>query len=253
MACGRAGAVLHLLLAAAVGTAVPAYSQVAAPATPAAVADTAVTPDTVAGTAIIARRYPPNSIASVAAAESALADIARQRKLIDAQYAREQRACAQTFFITRCTDKSKEQRHVALGTLRPIEIEANTFNRREKVIVRDRALTEKRVKAEQEAPAASRSIKVGKPEVPADAPGVESKSVPPPAGPQGQARTTPHVARPKTPRIGAAAAEQNGASFDRKARESALRQHEIAEKKAEKERERATKKAEQAAARPSGT
>ena len=197
----------------------------------------------------LVRRHPPGAIDSVATADAALADVSRERALVEAEHARDEQACAPAFFMTRCLDSAKERRRAALARLRPIEIEANAFKRRDRVVERDRLLEEKRLKAEEEATPEQRALKVRKPERP-DA----GTTVVEGAGPDATALKAakpapsnvrkPHVAKPSTPSIDAATQARNMASFDRKAAESLQRQKEVAAKKAENERDRAKKQAE---------
>ncbi|MBC7514384.1 MAG: hypothetical protein H7234_08115 [Herminiimonas sp.] len=203
----------------------------------------------------IAARYPANTIDSVARATAALDDVARARLQVAAQLAGEERACASIFFTTRCLDQARERRHAALARLRPIEVEANTYKRRARVDERDQVLAQKATKAEPVA--TSDAAKAPRPEAlqpvsddRALAPGAQSvgTSAENRAARSGTAahaagRATPHQARSAAPAIGRATEEANMAAFDRKAKESAQRQAEIAKKKAEKEQDRARKEA----------
>lgn len=178
----------------------------------------------------IVRRYPPRSISTVTVAAAALDDISRQQIALEAMRQREHDACMPTFFTTSCLDKVREHYRHELALLRPIELEANAFNRRNRVAERDRVLDEKRVKAEQDAATGKGEVNIRQPMSPV--PPAAPKSIP-----------VPRQSKPLTPRIDAAQRAQNEAAFDRKAAESLQRQGEIAEKKAEKERERARKQA----------
>lgn len=95
-------------------------------------------------------RYPAGSISSVEQAERAVAEVDKARAQIEAQFAADQRACYEKFFSNECIDKAKERRQHALAQVRPIEVETNAFQRRERVVERDRALTERNAKREQE-------------------------------------------------------------------------------------------------------
>ena len=218
----------------------------------------AVTPTSIE----IAARYPAGSIDSPARAAAALDEVMRARAQVEAQLTREESGCASAFFTTRCLDLARERRHAALARLRPIEIEANTARRRARVDERDRALAEKE-KAVTPEPA-PREAKVPRvtslPEasggVPAGSATTQSSGAangtsgtvdsnatgksPAPARATGRSR--PHQARSAAPSIDGATEAANMAAFDRKARESAQRQREIAANKAEKEQDRARKK-----------
>lgn len=205
---------------------------------------------------------PTTGFTSVDQADDALRDIKRQRADTEVQYTQDKAACTPAFFMTRCLDAARERRRAALARLRPLEIEANTFKRRERVVERDKVLEEKRLKAEQEAQLPPREVKIRAPAnaaasvpdpnttapvgAPAAPAAVTTPSTPPtPVAPH--APRTPHQAKPLTPRIDARTEAANAAAFDRKAQESVRRQKEIAEKKAENERDRAAKKARAAA------
>ena len=215
--------------------------------------DVAPTPATTRLSAKLAARYPANSIDSVARASAALEDVARTRAQVQAQLANDERACMPTFFTTHCLDQARERRRAALVRLRSIEVEANTYQRRARVEERERALAQKPVKAE---PAAPKLPKAALPAAPSGAEGCASTAshagdvASPPAVTDPRATpaqavmpSAPRQARPAAPGMSRAAEEANMAAFDRKAAESARRQREIAEKKAEKERDRVSRKA----------
>lgn len=97
----------------------------------------------------VQKRYPAGTIQSMEAADRALADVEMERAAIEAQFATEQHACFAEFFANACVDEAKERRRVSLATIRPVEIEANMFKRRMRVIERDKALAEKRAEDER--------------------------------------------------------------------------------------------------------
>lgn len=222
----------------------------------------------------VSARYPANTIDSVARATAALDDVARARLRVEAQLARDERACTSVFFTTRCLDQAREHRRAALAGLRPVEIEANTYKRRARVDERERAQAQKTTKPE---PAMQpREAKPAQPGLPADAPAADAgrsaagPAVAPGAGSAGPSdktsaasdsralaagraasRSAPRQAAAVTPAMRRATEEANMAAFDRKAAESANRQREIAAKKAEKEQDRLRKNA--AAAPPLAT
>ena len=200
----------------------------------------------------VVQRYPAQSIASVVTADAALADIKVAHTDIEMEYRAEELGCRPAFFMTRCVDAAKEKRRVALALIRPIEIEADAFKRRARVEVRDRALDEKKAKADRETAAEQNQLNMHK--LPGETPAANPKArdrdtaVRSPATPHPV--RAPHVAKPLTPSIAAAAEARNAASYDRKAVESAQRQRDIAARKAEKEQDRARKRAAVNAAAP---
>ena len=203
--------------------------------------------------AVVVQRYPAQSIASVLTADAALADIKVARTDIESDYRAEELGCRPAFFMTRCLDAAKEKRRAALALIRPVEIEADAFKRRERVEARDRALDEKKAKADREAVAeqnlADTHELAGETAPAASAKARDRKTaVRSPATPHPV--RAPHVPKPLTPSIDAAGEARNAASYDRKALESAQRQRDIAAKKAEKEQDRARKKAAVNAAAP---
>lgn len=97
-------------------------------------------------------RYPAGSILTANAADLALAEALTVRGQIESQFVLEERACYPTFFASSCLENAQERRREALARMRPVEVEANTFNRRMRVLDRDRALEEKRAMLAAEAP-----------------------------------------------------------------------------------------------------
>lgn len=97
-------------------------------------------------------RYPVGTIQSTAMADQALAQVSTVRTQIESQFAMEEQACYPAFFASSCLDDTKERRRAALARIRPVEIEANTFNRRMRVLERDKALAEKRAALTADAP-----------------------------------------------------------------------------------------------------
>jgi colicin import membrane protein len=95
----------------------------------------------------LGEQYPKNAIDSVAKADRALSEAASARALIQAQYAAGQRSCASKFFANACIDRAKEQQRSGFALIRPIELEASAFKRRDRVDKRDQALQDKQAKA----------------------------------------------------------------------------------------------------------
>ena len=96
--------------------------------------------------------YPAGTIQTTDMADQALADVSMVRTQIESQFALEEQACYPTFFASSCLNDTRERRRAALARIRPVEIEANTFNRRMRVLERDKALAEKRATLTAEAP-----------------------------------------------------------------------------------------------------
>lgn len=109
-----------------------------------------VTPSQAQTGKTLAERYPGGTIASVETAERALAEASASRADIEAVHATAKRACYPAFFSTACLDKAAEQRRTDLASLRPVEIEAEIFKRRARVIERDNALAERERTAQEE-------------------------------------------------------------------------------------------------------
>ena len=239
-------------LATAVSVAGPLWAQTAAVSS----APAALASEVEAGIA-----PPRTAIDSVEHADEVIRDVAGQRTAVAARYAREQQACSSVFFMTRCLDEARERRRAALASLRPPEIEANAFKRRDRVTERDKAIEEKRLKSEQEATPEQHALKIGEPRKagePADTPGRAGtgepgagssgvRAVKPSAAPRPDSTAVPRRPKPLTAPISAATEAGNKTSFDKKAAESAERQRVLSERKVEKERDKAEKKARAAA------
>lgn len=95
-------------------------------------------------------RYPASSIHSTETSRQALLEVKQMRMRIETRFEEEQKACYPKFFTNICLNKAKDKQRQDLLNLRPIEIEANAFNRKQRVVERDRRLAEKAVKDEQE-------------------------------------------------------------------------------------------------------
>ncbi len=95
-------------------------------------------------------RYPKGAIGSDEVAEQAQVDVQSARTLLEAEFAAAEYACYDRFFTNSCIDKAREARRAGLAVLRPIELEANAFQRQARVDKREREMEERRVKAEAE-------------------------------------------------------------------------------------------------------
>ncbi len=185
--------------------------------------------------------YPAGSIQSEEAASAALEAVNEARSNIEARFAVDQRTCYPKFFTTSCLNKAAERRRLDLLLIRPLEIEANAYTRRAKVEERDRRLAEKAAESAgkpilSETPVQDNAAGV-------KAPGNEAVS----SDAQRKARADAYAKKnaeqaEKQQRLKEneqADAEKRAANikrYEEKVRESAARQKEIAEKKAEKER-----------------
>ncbi|HTH44715.1 MAG TPA: hypothetical protein VL528_06510 [Oxalicibacterium sp.] len=241
-ACATAGALLLLSAQASAQTAAP-ISALEAPADP---AEYSVTP--------LLQRYPADSIQSEDAAKDALKEVDAARAHIDARYALEQRACYPKFFTTSCLDKATERRRKDLAVVRPIEVEANAYMRKARVVERDRKLAEKA--AENEADAAQRMQQSQQQDGAArneseDQHDAMSKEAQRKKRAEDAARKQADYAAREQERKAHAAKDaqeraENVEKYNKKVREAEMRQQEVAKKKAQREHERAVKAAKEA-------
>lgn len=232
----RARRVARLLSACALMLSIGVFAQKSA------LASGSQTPDTVA------QRYPAGSIASVEAADKALADVERERKLVDARYMQEQADCYPKFFTTACLDDAKERHRAASAQLRAVEVEANAFKRKAKVIERDRSIEERRAQDEIDAKQRALSVRPSQPEN-TEKPGEQNDALKAnnrnkSAMPLPDKTERHHASVEQEQRQQAEDAqkrEENIRKYEKKVQEAQERQREVAAKKAEKERERAEK------------
>lgn len=89
------------------------------------------------GAEILSTRYPAQTIDSAAVADQALEEVRDERERVRKQFAVEERACYDRFFTNLCLDDVKERQRLALGKLRRIEVEANAFQRRDRLNKRE--------------------------------------------------------------------------------------------------------------------
>ena len=214
------------------------------------------------------QRYPARSIQSVEVADQALADVAKERSRVEAQFANGQRACHAKFLMTPCLDTAKEQRRQALAQTRSIEIEANAFKRHARAAEHDRVLADKRAKQEAAALKRKNDQKDKEDATAGNAPPTAGSATPqPPVKKEadGKQRTMKSVKPDRSVHDGEAAdsaprkarhqrtqAEEaadaqkraeNVAAYEKKVQDAEAHQRDVAAKKAEKERQRAEKKA----------
>lgn len=97
--------------------------------------------------AVLAERYPPESIQTWSLSRTALTDVAAARDEIEERSKRGQARCFKKFFVANCMDEVKDQQRIDLSFLRKIEIEANAFQRKAKAVERDESLSERQRQA----------------------------------------------------------------------------------------------------------
>lgn len=197
-------------------------------------------------------RYPLETLNSVQTSNRALADVANAKAEVEARDLEQRRACYAKFFVNHCLDAAKEQRRLALKAIRPVDITANAFLRKDRADERDKALAVH--DAQQPAEAAQKAQDQKEKEL-SNADKVKqgaAKEKEVAANTRkhlGEAdkRVAAHNARvQKAQQDGAAKASQraaNVAAFEKKAQDSAARQREVAANKAAKAKDLADKKA----------
>jgi colicin import membrane protein len=197
-------------------------------------------------------RYPADSIQSEEAAKNALKDVDDARERIEERYVLQQRACYPKFFTTACLDKVTERHRQDLASVRKIEVEANAYLRKAKVVKRDQKLTEKA--AENEADAAQRAqqsqqhgaaVQEHEEQTAQQAAGKEAQRQK--RAEQAARKQADYAAREQQRAENADKdAEQraeNVQKYDKKVKDAESRQSDVAKKKAQRERERAIKAA----------
>ncbi len=192
----------------------------------------------------IVGRYPAGSIQSVEMADAALADTGRARAGIEVRFSAEERACYSKFFAASCVEQAKDRRREALMQLRKVELEANSFQRKERVQERDRALAERQAKAQADSQERA-EIPVKSKDV--EGPALERKpAIQLDEQPVLQAeRSARHEA--KMNRVQAEESKdakkraENAAAYEKKVQAAQERQKKVAERKAKKEEMRRKK------------
>lgn len=96
----------------------------------------------------ISERYPPGSFDSEKTADAALAEVLKERAMIEARFHEEEKACQRRFFVTSCVDSARGDRHEALIPLRQVEIEANLYKRQQRAQQREEAHKRRLAEAE---------------------------------------------------------------------------------------------------------
>ncbi|KQW97203.1 hypothetical protein ASC94_10475 [Massilia sp. Root418] len=181
---------------------------------------------------------------SVEQADARLAEVARDRAAVQAEYDAAEQVCNAKFFVNYCLDGVKEKRRVALAGLRAIEVEANQFKRRYAVDKRDAELAERLKKDEEEL-----ARRIENPPAPHAAREPAKPAAKP--GPSLEQRQAEYDAKVKAQAAkDAAEAPKRAASvtaFEKKKAESEKRQADIAAKKAAKEEKQRKREADAAA------
>lgn len=200
----------------------------------------------------LSARYPLETLNSVETSNRALADVANAKAEVEARDLEQRRACYEKFFVNRCLDAAKEQRRLAMKAIRPVDITANAFLRKDRADERDKALEVH--DAQQPAEAAQKAQdqqakELSNAEKVKQGGAKEKEAAANTRKHLGEAdkRVAEHNARELKARQDAAAkAPQraaNVAAFEKKAQESAARQREVAANKAAKAKSLADKKA----------
>lgn len=96
----------------------------------------------------ILERYPPGSFDSEEMADTALAEVLKERAMVETRFREEELACQTRFFVTSCVDSAREDRREALIPLRKVEIEANLYKRQQRAQQRDEAHKRRLAEAE---------------------------------------------------------------------------------------------------------
>jgi hypothetical protein len=197
-------------------------------------------------------RYPADSIQSEDTAKSALKDVEVARGELDARYEAEQRACYPKFFTTMCLDKATERRRRDMADVRKIEVEANAYLRKAKVVERDRKLAEKAAQNESDATQRAQQAQQHQAAVGEHAEQNEKSAAGEEAQRQKRAddavrkrddyaereqQRQAHAVRDAEQR------EENVAKYNKKLKDAQARQADVAKKKAQRERQRAAKAA----------
>jgi hypothetical protein len=197
-------------------------------------------------------RYPTDSIQSAESARSALQDVQEARKHIEARYTLEQHACYPKFFTTSCLDKATEHRRKDLAAIRPIEVEANAFVRKSKVVESDRRMAEKA--AQNEADAAQRAkdgehkaLVIHDKEATDQRDAVSRETQRQKRADDAARKNADHAAKEQQRKAheekDAAQRDANIVKYNKKVHDAEMRQKDVAQKKAERERQRAEKAA----------
>lgn len=197
-------------------------------------------------------RYPLESLTSVEVSNKALNDVADAKAEVAARDLEQRRVCYTKFFVNHCLDAAKEQRRLALKAIRPVDITANAFLRKDRADERDKALAaneaqrpaEEAQKAQDQTEKAlsnAQKVKQGAAKEKEVAANTRKHLG------EADKRVADHNARELKAKQDDAVKESqkaaNIAAFEKKAQDSAARQREVAANKAAKAKDLAAKKA----------
>jgi colicin import membrane protein len=197
-------------------------------------------------------RYPLETLTTVEISNKALTDVADAKAEVAARDLEQRRVCYTKFFVNHCLDAAKEQRRLALKAIRPVDITANAFLRKDRADERDKALA---VQDAQHPAEAAQKAQDQKEKELSNADKVKQgaakeKEVADNTRKhlgEGDKRVADHNARVLKAQQDDAVKESqkaaNIASFEKKAKDSAARQKEVADNKAAKAKDLAAKKA----------
>jgi len=197
-------------------------------------------------------RYPLTSLTSVEVANQALTDVADAKAEVAARDLEQRRVCYAKFFVNHCLDAAREQRRLALKEIRPVDITANAFLRKDRADERDKALAANEVQrpAEETQKAQDQKEKeLSNADKVKQGAAKEKEVAENTRKHLGEAdqRVADHNARVlKAQQDDASKKSQeaaNVAAFQKKAQDSAARQREVAANKAAKAKDLAAKKA----------
>lgn len=192
----------------------------------------------------INERYPAGSIKTEVAADAALADVGKERAAIEARFTVEEQACHPKFFATSCVEQAKERKRKALANVRKVELEANSFKRREKAEERDKAVAERQSKAEADLLEREHALQ-GKEAEPHDAQKIDARDAERKAPAIFSDRVAEHEAKQQRlaqeEKANEAKRAENVADYEKKVKAAQERQRKIAEKKAKKEAQQRAK------------
>lgn len=121
---------------------------ISAPPTVASGPKTPFEPNPAYTSSALVERYPVQAITTLELSKQALEDLKIGRKQIETIFKQDEKACYKTFFANRCIAAAKDRRRLDLAKIKPIQVEAERFKRREAVLKRDAALEKNRIKAE---------------------------------------------------------------------------------------------------------
>lgn len=192
--------------------------------------------------------FPVARIQSVDSAMQAKAFAQQERVQVLEAFSIREQECHDSFFTTRCLNAAQEKKRASLNVVQEIEVEAESFLRREKVRQRDEALADKQRKDESRNQSAEKSPAQAAGQADTDdqtAPRLRDEESIPAAREAERALPAgvdPRVMRHQQYRkqqeekeaAEAAAREQNARQFEEKQRQAEARQREIARAKAEK-------------------